>query len=233
MRGVDRTEHGGRVVRINIADEAGLHAQRVMALRPVLERKVNRAGAEVAAADPDLADRGEPLAGLIRDLSAVNLVRERGDPLLLQDVEVPLVDAVRDDILPELAAAEVMQDQSLLAGVDHRAVVELLELFGELRLAGELRQRRQYVSVHLLGRVVVDKALRHRHAVLLHAGCAVLSLHRAADIHAWHFLQRVKGCQRIQIVPVHHGPYPPLLQGNGVSASLLIRFPNAFTGIIA
>ncbi len=70
----------------------------------------------------------------------MNLVCKVGDSLLLGDIELALVDAVLYNILSELAAAELMKDQAILARVNDFAVVKRFKLLGELCLTGKLYQ---------------------------------------------------------------------------------------------
>ena len=117
-------QNGRGVVRVHVADEFGLHLQGAVYFGPVLQGNVQGAGSEVRTADTNLHGRGEGLTRLIDEFAGMDFVGEFRRPLLLGDVEFPLVDAFIKDVLTELAAAQLMEHQPLFAGVDHFAVVE-------------------------------------------------------------------------------------------------------------
>ena len=171
---------------------------------PVLQREVHRSRAEIASADADLHNRRELLPLLIDNLAAVHLPGKIRDALLLLHIEVTLVDTIRDDIPAELSSAELMQHQPLLSRVDHRAVIQLLKLPGELRLLREFLQHRQRLVIHCLRRIVVCQSFRHGNAVFLHAFRAALSAHHSREVHASALLQLLKRSQSIQILPLSH-----------------------------
>ena len=172
--------------------------------RPILQCDIHRSRAEIAAADADLNNRRELLALFIDNLAAVHLLSKIRDALLLCHIELTLVDAVCDDIAAKLASAELMQHEALLSRVDHRAVIQLLKLFGELCFRRELLQHRQCLVIHCLRRIVVCQSFRHGNAVFLHAFRAALSAHHSREVHASALLQLLKRSQSIQIFPLSH-----------------------------
>ena len=184
---IDRLQHGRRIVRVNIADEFGVHEKLSVCCRPVLECDVNRTGTKVTAADTDLDNGRELLTFLIDDPAAVNLVCKVGDSLLLGDIELALVDVVLYNILSELAAAELMKDQAILARVNDFAVVKRFKLLGELCLTGKLYQNCEYVFVYCRCCVVEGKTLSHRDAVIQGTLSAALSAHDFGKIDRFRF----------------------------------------------
>ena len=94
MGDVDGAQHVRRIVRIDVADETGLHLQAAFGARPVLQRQVHGAGSQIASADADLNDGCERLVSCVGYLAVVHLVREFGDSLLLLDVELSFVNPV-------------------------------------------------------------------------------------------------------------------------------------------
>ncbi len=208
MSDVDLCEDRRSVVRVDVADELRVHKQRVVGLCPALESEVEGARTEVAAADTDLNDRRELLAGFIGDLTRVNLIREFRRALLLLDVELTLVDTVHNHVVAELAAAELMQDAAVLARVDALAAIESRILLGQFRLVGELLQRRKNVIVDRLGCVAVDHALRHRSLVILYALRAGLAAHHGLHIDRGKLPELLKDIQFRKIFPFHTGITP-------------------------
>ena len=150
MRDVDRFQDRGCIVRVHVADEARLHFQGVVLFCPVLQSDVEGAGTQVASADTDLYDCSELLVRRISDLAGMYFVCELGSFLLLAVIEFTLVDAVRDDVFAQLAAAELVEDQTLLAGIDHGSVQELFIFFDQLLLFCQLRENGERIVVNRL-----------------------------------------------------------------------------------
>ena len=166
---VDRLENAYRVVRINVAYELCVHEEAAFSTRPVLKRYVHGARTEVASAYAYLNNGSEPLAVSVRDLAFMYFFRELSDLSLLALIELSLVDSVRYNIVSELSACQMMQHESLLSRVYHRAVVQLFKLSCEIGLFGKIRQHAQNLVIYLLGRKIVRKSACHRHRVLLYA----------------------------------------------------------------
>ena len=88
----------------------------------------------------------------------MDFLDEFGDARLLLRIEVSLVDAVGDDVVAELAAAQLMEDETLLTGVDDGTVVELFVLLGKLGFIGKILQGLQDFVVDRTCRVVEGEA---------------------------------------------------------------------------
>ena len=206
---VDLAEHARGVVGIDVADELSLHLEGAVDPGPVLQRQIHGAGAEVAAADADLHDGGELLARGVRDLAGVYLAGHLRDFGLLLDVEGALVHAVGNHRIAQLAAAHVVQHAALFAGVDHRAIVQLGELLGQLRLLGKLRENGQNGVIDRTRAEVEIESRAHRHTVAAHALRAAFAGHRADEIDLLGVCERLIRGQRIHILPSNHGNKPP------------------------
>ncbi len=208
---VDVVQNGGGVVRVHVADEPSAHFKGAVLFRPIFQRQVHGAGAEVASANADLHRGGEFFTLGIGDLAGMYVSCEGGGLFLFSYVEFTLVDVVGDHVLAQLSAGQLMEHQALFPGVDHFAFVQGLIFFGEL---GFLRQRFQGVQgavVHRFGGVMVGKALGHRHGVLAHALGAVFALHRFAQVHLAGFgAERLIAFQFVQVFPGDHSK-PPFL----------------------
>ena len=209
VRDVDPAEHARRIVGIDVADELRLHLEAAVDLRPVLQRQIHRAGAQIAAADADLHDSGELLARGIRDLARMHLAGQLRDAVLLLHIEGALVNAVGDDRIAQLAAAQMMQHAAVLAGVDDRAIVQLGKLPGQLRLPGEVGQNGQNAVVHRTRAEVEGKPGAHGHTVAPHALRAALAGHRSRQIDLRSVLQFLISGQRIHVFPSDHRENPP------------------------
>ncbi len=172
----------GSVVRVYVGDELGLHLQSAVDLCPVLQSQIQSAGAQVGSADADLNSGGILLALFIDDLACMDLLCKFAGPSLLLKIEFSLVLAVCNDVAAQLAAAELMQDQSLLTGIDHFAVVEGCVFIGQFLLVRKALQGIQKGVVHLLCSKVIAESVGHGHAVLGDALRAVLARHCDLDI---------------------------------------------------
>ena len=178
---VDLGEDGGGVIRVDVGDELRVHLEAAVDLRPVFKGDVDGAGTEVGAADADLAGRRELLTGFVDDLAGMDFLDEFGDARLLFCVEVSLVDTVGDDVVAELAAAQLMEDETVLAGIDDRAVVEFFVLVGKLRLVGEGLQCFQDFVVDRTGGIVEGEPFGDGHIVLGNALRSALPCHDVLD----------------------------------------------------
>ena len=102
---VDALEHGGGVVGVHVADEAGFQLEAAVLFGPALQGQVHGAGAQIAAADADLHGGGEFFALFVGDLAAVHLLGKFSGLFLLGHIEIAFVDAVGHHVATQLAAA--------------------------------------------------------------------------------------------------------------------------------
>ncbi len=112
----------------------------------------------------------------------MDFLDERGDTVLLLDIEFSLVLAVRDDVVAQLPAAELVQDQTFLTGVDDGAVVEFFVFFRQLLLVRKFLQRAQHVFVDRAGGIVEGKPLGDGHVVFRNAFRSALAGHDVFDV---------------------------------------------------
>ncbi len=178
---IDLGEDCGCVIRVDVGDELRVHLEAAVDFGPVLEGDVDGTGTEVGTADADLAGRRELLAGFVDDLAGMDFLDEFGDARLLLRIEVSLVDAVGDDVVAELAAAQLMEDETLLTGVDDGTVVELFVLLGKLGFIGKVLQGLQDFVVDRTCRVVEGEAGTDGDVVLGDALRAALPCHDLFD----------------------------------------------------
>ena len=155
---IEGRKDGGGIIRVDVGDELRVHLEAVVDFGPVLESEVDGAGTEVGTADADLAGRRKLLAGFVRDFTVMDFLDELGDARLLLRIEVSLVDVVGDDIVAELAAAQLVKDETVLAGVDDSAVVKLFVLLSQFRFIGEVLHGLQDFVVDRTGRIVEGEA---------------------------------------------------------------------------
>ncbi len=226
MRDVDLRKDRRGVVRVDVADELRIHEQGLVGLCPALEREIEGTRAEVAAADTDLDDGRELLACLIDDLAGMHLLREFRRTLLLRDIELALVHAVDDHVIAELAAAELMQDAAVLAGVDALAAVEGCVLLCQFRLVRERLQRFQGLIVDRLGREAVDHPRTHRDLVILNALRAALAAHHGLDVDRGQRSEFLKCIQFRKIFPFHTGITPFKLENKKLCHYYTIAAPH-------
>ena len=201
---VDGRQYGCRVVRVYIADKLRFHLEGIMLLRPVLQGQIHSPGAQVAAADTDLYDGSEFLTCRVGNLTCVYFIGKFCYFFLLLYVKRALVHAVRYYCIAQLAAGQLVKHQTLLAGVDHLAVIESRELLRQLCFLCKLRQYCQYIIVYGLCGVVVCHAFCHWHTVCLHTLCSVLTGHDFRQVYACGVFQLLIGFQGIQIFPFNH-----------------------------
>ena len=207
---IDRFQDSGCIVRIHVADEARFHFQGVVLLCPVLQSDVEGAGTQIASADTDLHDGGEFLARRIGDLAGMYLVCELGGLLLLAIIEFALVDAVGDDVFAQLAAAELVEDQTLLTGVDHSAVQELFIFFDQLLLFCQLGENGERIVVNRLCGEIIFHSAGHGDTVFCHALRGFFTGHRLNEVYL--ALQCHKffiNSQCVEIFPGNHFKDPP------------------------
>ena len=201
---VDLAEDTGCVVRVNIAYKLSLHLQSAVDLCPVFKGKVYGAGAKVAAAYAYLHHGGELLTGGIGDLTGVDLLCKLSYLLLLRGIELTLVNTVGNNCPAQLRAGKVVQNAALLAGVDDLTVIECCKLFGKLGLICKLGKGCQNFIVYRSCAVIEVKPLRHFHAVISHALCALLSAHFSGKVNGSEGLKLLVCFQHIHVFPVYH-----------------------------
>ena len=189
MSDVNVAENSGCVIRIDVTDELCIHLEETLRLRPVLKCEVHRAWTEVTSADTDLNDRGKLLAGCIGDLTGMNLLRECGDALLLLNVECALVFTVCHNILTELSTGQLVKYETLLTGVDHITVIEILILLCKLCFRRQLHECCEDILIDSLRTVVVCHSLCHRHRIVLYTSGTILAGHDFLQVHCLHLLQ--------------------------------------------
>ena len=136
----------------------------------------------------------------------MDLLREFAGSLLLCDIEISLVLTVDHNIITQLAAAELMQDSSLLTGIDDLTVVKsrvlvcqlhssLLTgiddltvvksrvLVCQLRFIRESLQGVQQCVIDLLCGIAVNKTVGHGNFVLRNTFRAAFAGHSCLDIY--------------------------------------------------
>ena len=183
MRQVCGRQDGGRVIGVYVGDELGFHLKGAVHLCPVLQGKIQGAGAKVGSADTDLDCCRIFLAFFIDDLARVDFLREFAGSLLLRQIEISLVLTVDHNVIAQLAAAELMQDSSLLTGIDDLTVVKSRVLVCQLRFIRESLQGIQQCVIDLLGGIAVNKTIGHGNFVLRNTFRAAFAGHSCLDIY--------------------------------------------------
>ena len=158
-------------------------------------------------------DSGELFPSGVGDLARVDLFGKFGRLFLLRGIEGPLVHAVRDHSVAQLAAGQLMQHQSFLTGVDHLTVVQGGVLFRQLRFRRQLPKDGEHLVVHGLGCVVVGKSAGDGRTVFGDPRGSALAGHcfRQTDSFFQRF-QLSEGAQSIQVFPFNHRSVSSLLQ---------------------
>ena len=197
-------QHTGCVVGIHIGNKGSLHFQGMVDLCPVFQRQVDGTGAEVRAANTNLADSGELLTGSVGNLTGMNLVCKSRNLLLLAQVERTLVDTVGNHILAQLTTAQVMQHPTLFAGVDDLTVIKSGKFLGQLCLLGKCSQVGQNGIVHRSGTEIKVHTGSHGDGIALDPLSAIFASHRSSEIYFLIFLQLMERRQGIQIFPGNH-----------------------------
>ncbi len=174
MRQVCARQDGGSVIGVYVGDELGFHLKGAVHLRPVLQSKIQSAGAKVGSADTDLNRCRILLAFFIDDLARVDFLREFAGSLLLRQIEISLVLTVDHNVIAQLAAAELMQDSS---------VVKSRVLVCQLRFIRESLQGIQQCVIDLLGGIAVNKTIGHGNFVLRNTFRAAFAGHSCLDIY--------------------------------------------------
>ena len=105
------------------------------------------------------------------------------DAVLLLLVKCSLVDSVGDHIITELPSGKLMKHQSLLACIDHRAIIEFLIFFGKLCFFSHLGKNCQYVVIYPFCSKIICKSFRDRYTVLCNSLCAALFTHYLLKIY--------------------------------------------------
>ena len=148
----------------------------------------------------------EELTGIVTvgDLACMDLVDQFIDAVLLIYIEFTLVDTVCDHLVAQLAAAHVVQDQPLFAGVDHRAVVQSGELFRQLRFLSECGQLFQDGIIYGAGAVVEVQTRAHGNGIAFDALSTVLAGHSGRKVYLFCGHQGLVGSQSVHVVPTDH-----------------------------
>ena len=109
--------------------------------------------------------------------------RKLSDLLLHSRIKLTLVDPVCHNSLPQLAAGHMMEHKTLLAGVNHLAVIQSLKLLSQLGLLGQLSKHRKHRVIHRFGSIIIDQSLSHGNTVALHTLCPAFPGHHLNQIH--------------------------------------------------
>ena len=120
---INRCQYGGCIIRVYIADELGFHLEGIVLLCPVLQCQIHSTRAQVTTTDTDLDYCRKFLACGIGDLATVYLVGEISDTLLLLYIKGSLVHAVCGNSISQLTSGQMMQNQTVLPGIDHGTIV--------------------------------------------------------------------------------------------------------------
>ena len=113
----------------------------------------------------------------------MDFLREFAGSLLLLQIEISLVLTVDHNVIAQLAAAELMQDSSLLTGIDNLTVVKSRVLVCQLRFIRESLQGIQQCVIDLLGGIAVNKTIGHGNFVLRNTFRAAFAGHSCLDIY--------------------------------------------------
>ncbi len=224
VRNIDGFQDSCRIVGVDVADETGFHLEGVVGLCPVLECQIDGAGTQVASADTDLHSSGELLACSVGDLTGMDLVGKVCGLFLLGSVEVALVDAVSDDIACQLSAAELMENETLLTGVDDFAAQESFVFVDQLLLVSQLLKDFESMIIDCLGSKVVLHTACHGNGVFGNALGAAFSGHSLYDVDAaFQSHKLVINGKCVQVFPGNHLKCPPSLRLLHESYSSLSR----------
>ena len=213
---VDGLENGCCVIGIDVADESGFHLLLAILFCPILKCQIQCPGTKVAAADTDLHNCGKGLALIVGDLACMYLIGKISRFLLLGDIELSLVDAVINDVVALLSAAELVQNQTLLACVDHCAVVQLFIFLCELCLIRELLKDRENFIINEFRSIVVFESASHGNVILCNALRAIFTGHHFYQVDA--SLERHQlfvRSQCIQIFPRNHNSFSSFYPKSG------------------
>ena len=143
-------------------------------------------------------------SGFQVNFAGMNFVRKLGDLSLLFLVESPLVDAVADHILPQLAAGQLVQHPAFFSGIDHCAVIQFRVFFCQLCFSRNVAQRGQDFVVNLFGGIIIGQSAAHGNRVFPDAFRDFVSAHCLCEVHpVGTFLQFLIRFQLIQILPFH------------------------------
>ena len=210
MRDIDGFQYSGCIIGVYIADKTGFHLKGIICFCPVFQCQINGAGTQIASADSDLYSCGKLFTCCICDLTCMNLVCKISGLFLLGCVELTLVDAVCDDVAHELAAAELVKNETLLTCVDHSAAQKLFVFINELMLVCKFLKDVEGLIINCFCSVIVLHPACHGNTVLGYACCAVLACHGIYDIDA--AFQRHKfviNSEGVQVFPGNHLKCPP------------------------
>ena len=125
----------------------------------------------------------------------MNFVCELSDTILLRYIEFSLILAIFDDIVAELSAAKLMENETALACIDNCTVIQLSIFFCQSCLISECLKRIQDLVVYLLCSIAVNHPVRHRDLILSNALCTVLTGHGCLDINCVETFQCFVRCE--------------------------------------
>ena len=135
LLGVEVLDGFGEVGAVDVGDEA----EGQVALAVVLQRLVGHDRAEVGAADADVDDVADALAGVALPLAAADAVGEGGHLVEHRVHRGDDVFAVDDDRLALGSAQGDVQDGAVLGDVDLVAAEHRVDLLAQAGLLGQLR----------------------------------------------------------------------------------------------
>ena len=128
----------------------------------------------------------------------------------------------------------MVQDQALLAGVDHGAVIQLGELLGELRFLRQVCQLFQEGVVNLLGAKVIRKATRHGQGIAPDSVCARFAFQGFAQVNPRGIGdERLVCIQLIEVFPVRHlSPFCRVRSRRRLDVVHILRHRRSFSATI-
>ena len=125
----------------------------------------------------------------------MNFVCELSDTILLRYIEFSLILAIFDDIVAELSAAKLMENETALTCIDNSTVIQFSIFLCQSCLISECLKRIQDLVVYLLCSIAVNHPVRHRDLILSNALCTVLTGHGCLDINCVETFQCFVRCE--------------------------------------
>ncbi len=153
LRGIEIARGLREVRAVDVGHEAEIH----VALAVVTQRLVGHHRAEVGAADADVDDVADALAGMAQPVPASDLLRECGHALQNRVHFRHDVDAVDDDLFAFGLAQSSVQNGALLGRVDLLAAEHGLDARTQAALLGKAQEQAQRLAVDAILRVVEIK----------------------------------------------------------------------------
>ena len=129
-----------------------------------------------------------------------------------------------DNVFTLLSAAELVQDQTLLACVDHCAVVQFAIFLCKLCLVSELLKYRENFIINEFSGIVVFKSASHGNVILCDTLRTVFTGHNFYKIDA--SLERhqlIVRSQCIKIFPRNHSAFSSFCLQNGGKYVILMK----------